>query len=148
IRWCFRRRANPREQAVQQGMSRASAVFLAKVKEVMAEADSGMVSLGDQVGRAQCAPKARPRARRRCPRHFRAKGSGMRLGALSHCGPVDYTLSKFYFAQRGLLSHEILYRGQSRFVVAQEQLTLDLDCWLLDTGWSRVLHDLGCARCE
>jgi hypothetical protein len=49
------------------------------------------------------------------------------LWALSHCGPVDYTLSKFYFAQRGLLSLEILYRGQSRFVVAQEQLTLDLE---------------------
>ena len=49
------------------------------------------------------------------------------LWALSHCGPVDYTLSKFYFAQRGLLSLEILYRGQPRFVVAQEQLTLDLD---------------------
>ena len=49
------------------------------------------------------------------------------LWALSHCGPVDYTLSKFYFAQRGLLSLEVLYRGQPRFVVAQEQLTLDLD---------------------
>jgi group II intron reverse transcriptase/maturase len=49
------------------------------------------------------------------------------LWALSHCGPVDYTLSKFYFEQRGLLSLEILYRGQPRFVVAQEQLTLDLD---------------------
>jgi RNA-directed DNA polymerase len=47
--------------------------------------------------------------------------------ALSHCGPVDYTLSKSYFEQRGLLSLEFLYRGQPRFVVAQEQLTLDLD---------------------
>jgi hypothetical protein len=50
-------------------------------------------------------------------------GGHKSLWALSHCGPVDYTLSKFYFAQRGLLSLEILYRGQPRFVVAQEQLT-------------------------
>lgn len=49
------------------------------------------------------------------------------LWALSHCGPVDRTLNKSFFAQRGLLSLEILYRGQPRFVVAQEQLTLDLD---------------------
>lgn len=49
------------------------------------------------------------------------------LWALSHCGPVDYALNNVYFEQRGLLSLEILYRGQPRFVVAQEQLTLDLD---------------------
>lgn len=49
------------------------------------------------------------------------------LWALSHEALVGFTLSKLYFAQRGLLSLEILYRGQPRFVVAQEQLTLDLD---------------------
>jgi group II intron reverse transcriptase/maturase len=54
-------------------------------------------------------------------------GGRKSLWALSHCGPVDYTLGKFYFAQRGLLSLEALYRGQPRFVVAQEQLALDLD---------------------
>jgi RNA-directed DNA polymerase len=54
-------------------------------------------------------------------------GGRKSLWALSHCGPVDRTLSKSYFEQRGLWSLEILYRGQPRFVVAQEQLTLDLD---------------------
>jgi group II intron reverse transcriptase/maturase len=54
-------------------------------------------------------------------------GGRKSLWALSHCGPVDRTLNKSYFEQRGLWSLEILYRGQPRFVVAQEQLTLDLD---------------------
>jgi len=49
------------------------------------------------------------------------------LWALSHTGPVDRALRNVYFEQRGLLSLEVLYRGQPRFVVAQEQLTLDLD---------------------
>lgn len=49
------------------------------------------------------------------------------LWALSHEALVGFTLSKLHFAQRGLLSLEILYRGQPRFVVAQEQLTLELD---------------------
>jgi len=49
------------------------------------------------------------------------------LWALSHEALVGFTLSKLYFEQRGLLPVEILYRGQPRFVVAQEQLTLDLD---------------------
>jgi group II intron reverse transcriptase/maturase len=47
------------------------------------------------------------------------------LWALSHCGSVDYALRKSYFEQRGLLSLEVLYRGQPRFVVAPEQLSLD-----------------------
>jgi hypothetical protein len=54
-------------------------------------------------------------------------GGHKSLWALSHTGPVDYTLGKFFFAQRGLLSVEALYRGQPRFVIAREQLTLDLD---------------------
>jgi len=45
----------------------------------------------------------------------------------SHTAVVGFTIDKSYFAQRGLLSLETLYRGQPRFVVAQEQLTLDLD---------------------
>lgn len=49
------------------------------------------------------------------------------LWALSHEALVGFTVSKLYLAQRGLLSLEVLYRGQPRFVVAQEQLTLDLD---------------------
>jgi hypothetical protein len=49
------------------------------------------------------------------------------------------TLNNFYFEQRGLLSLEILYRGQPRFVVAQEQLTLDLD----SCGWKRRRRSKG-----
>jgi group II intron reverse transcriptase/maturase len=54
-------------------------------------------------------------------------GGRKSLWALSHCGTVDFALNKLYFAQRGLTSIEILYRGQPRFVIAQKQLTLDLD---------------------
>jgi group II intron reverse transcriptase/maturase len=49
------------------------------------------------------------------------------LWALSHSGPVDRTMNKNYFTERGFLSLEALYRAQSRFGIAQEQLTLDLD---------------------
>lgn len=49
------------------------------------------------------------------------------LWALSHSFPVDRTMTKSYFAQCGLLSLEALYRGQPRFVSAQEQLVLRLD---------------------
>ena len=54
-------------------------------------------------------------------------GGRQSLWALSHSGPVDRTMNKYYFSQRGYLSLEALYRGQPRFVIAQEQLTLDLD---------------------
>jgi len=36
------------------------------------------------------------------------------LWTLSHCNPVDHTMNKSYFAQRGFLSLEALYRGQPR----------------------------------
>lgn len=49
------------------------------------------------------------------------------LWALSHCGPVDHALRNSYFAERGLLSIEELYRAQARFAVASEQLTLNWD---------------------
>jgi RNA-directed DNA polymerase len=48
------------------------------------------------------------------------------LWALSHCGPVDYALDKAYFAEKGLLSLERLYRDMHR-VVAPAQLKLALE---------------------
>lgn len=48
------------------------------------------------------------------------------LWALSHSGPVDYAWRNAFFAKRGLVSLEKLYRAQARFIVP-EQLTLDLD---------------------
>ncbi|MGH9313726.1 MAG: group II intron maturase-specific domain-containing protein [Vicinamibacterales bacterium] len=48
------------------------------------------------------------------------------LWALSHCGPVDYALSKVYFAEQGLLSLEHQY-GDMHRVVAPAQLTLALE---------------------
>jgi hypothetical protein len=58
------------------------------------------------------------------PRVYEGRKS---LWALSHSGPVDRTMNKNYFSERGFLSLEALYRAQSRFGIAQEQLTLDLD---------------------
>lgn len=48
------------------------------------------------------------------------------LWALSHCGPVDYALDKAYFAEKGLLSLELLY-CEMRKVVAPAQLELALE---------------------
>ena len=48
------------------------------------------------------------------------------LWALSHCGPVDYTLDKQYFAERGLFALEHRYRDMHR-VIAPAQLTLPLE---------------------
>ena len=48
------------------------------------------------------------------------------LWALSHCGSVDYALSKVYFAERGLVSLEHQYRDMHR-VVVPAQLTLALE---------------------
>jgi RNA-directed DNA polymerase len=61
------------------------------------------------------------------------------LWALSHSGPVDRTMNKYHFSQLGYLSLEALYRGQPRFVIAQEQLALDLD----SCGWKRRRRSKG-----
>jgi group II intron reverse transcriptase/maturase len=54
-------------------------------------------------------------------------GGRKSLWALSHEAVVGFMMDKNYFARRGFLSLEALYRGQPRFVIAQEQLTLDLE---------------------
>jgi RNA-directed DNA polymerase len=48
------------------------------------------------------------------------------LWALSHCGPVDHVLGKTYFAQRGLLSLEQVYRAKHG-LIAPMQLSLTLE---------------------
>ena len=48
------------------------------------------------------------------------------LWALSHCGSVDYALSKMYFAEQGLVSLEHQYRDMHR-VVAPAQMILALE---------------------